>query len=1295
MSDLASETSTKPAPKKRRLSWPRRIWKWTWRSSVILLVAAYFSRNALLGPWVLDKVEPIIAELLGGPVELDGIGGNWIGGIDLAVARSLEDATLTPLRSFELTQIEVRYSLWQLATGKADWLHSVRAASATLILDAAQGQDSPEAEEESAPLELPARLPIVNIDQLAVLYEDGETSAEVRGGSLQSLAEPATPAAAASSTGPIAPANRLRIQLPDFRFVRDGQRAPIATLATQLNYSAGVIEIPSLLIDGIERLERAELDLGKIGEGELSFDFAASVLDGSVAAKGSFKEQRVRAKVSARGLVAEQLEPWLDLGLRGRLECHGQVDWPLEHPLEGVAEFEFGAAQNAWRLVELNAISGRVRLAEGWLISERFEATGPDLHLLAQDCRIPLFAESLESASTSGSFQLEVGELPAWLQRFELELPSEASALQTLRLDAQLDSSPQRVVVALREMVLGTRLGSWTARGSVELPELKLKPESPIELTLAGGDVDLTQLRAFLTAHGRVDTAQLPRSGTAGLHFSLSGTAGDPQFELGLQLQNLDPGMPHPEVPPGPYQAQFKLRYGAGVLALEPAIVTGPHLEWSAHADYQIALDLAALASGTLPSMAGAVNLRTDLRADPPRHVDGVVQLQATLESMLDESGLPTQSHLAWKLSSPGLAIAEAELRLDSLALEGEGDWQGLAPLPQRTQASYQLAGLQYQEAASFSAHGRADFADQQLNSSMRIAETNGESLGELALSLPIDLQQLDAQPEGAFALLVDLDQPLELTRLEDLLGSFGVELIPAEQGLQIDGVVDLKIVGEGSWSDPSISASLDASQVTLTPTLEHVRTPLPGPLDFDLTLSHQNGITELSELTATTGPMLIDVTGTWTLEDPLLPLLRSGQPIPEGELKLTGRAAIPDVSFLASLPGIRRIEGALDAEIDVTGSDRAPIVRAEWALHHGALRLDDPNVAAFDRLEFAGTFDGEQALLHDCHGELGSAPFVATGSVDLRGEIPLVDVRFDGTDLLLFRRQGVKIRSDTGLRLHGPLNALTTSGELSLTDGRYTKPVDFILPLLRRGQPPSSGVAGISLFSLDAPLDTMKLDLRVRPGSGFRVKTNVANGMIRPDLRLVGTGQVPYLLGEIYFDQTILAMPAHRITIEQGVIRFKEDNPFVPTLDIRAGFRRYGYDVTIIVEGDVTAPIITMSSVPPLESEELLLFATTGQPPQEAANAQEALGTVAVYLAQDWLRRFFGDLSTEEEESLFDRIEIEFGRDATNQGAETIEGRFLLRRDNLFDNDALYLTGERDAYSDFNLGLRIRFLFP
>jgi hypothetical protein len=526
-----------------------------------LLLAAYFSRNSLLGPWLLNQAEPMIAELLGAPVELEGISGSWWSGIELERARSLEDGALTPLRSFELTEIELRYSLWELLRGEAAWLHAVRAESVTLILDATQASTESEADEASEPLQLPARLPEVQVNQLAVLYEDGETSAELRRGSVRTAIKPIDETITGPSTAAVVPTDRLLINLPDFRFIRDGERAPIATLACEVLYANSVLQIPSLLVDGMERLERAELDLSKLNEGELSLDFAASLLDGSVAAKGSFKEQRVRAAVKAKGLVAEHLQPWLDLGLRGQLDCQGSVDWPLEQPLAGVAEFEFGAARNGWRQVELEAITGKIRVIEGWLISDHFEAHGPDLELLAQDCRLPLFAASPESASTSGSFQLSVGELPDWLRRLELELPSEAAALQSLQLDARLDSSAQRVLVDLREMVLTTRLGSWTARGSVELPDLQLKSESPIELRLASSDVDLAQLHAFLSAHGRIDTAQLPHAGSAGLHLSVRGTAGEPEIEFGLLVQNLDPGTPHPELPPGPYQAQFNLQY--------------------------------------------------------------------------------------------------------------------------------------------------------------------------------------------------------------------------------------------------------------------------------------------------------------------------------------------------------------------------------------------------------------------------------------------------------------------------------------------------------------------------------------------------------------------------------------------------------------------------------------------------------------------------------------------------------------------------------------------------------------
>ncbi len=65
-----------------------------------------------------------------------------------------------------------------------------------------------------------------------------------------------------------------------------------------------------------------------------------------------------------------------------------------------------------------------------------------------------------------------------------------------------------------------------------------------------------------------------------------------------------------------------------------------------------------------------------------------------------------------------------------------------------------------------------------------------------------------------------------------------------------------------------------------------------------------------------------------------------------------------------------------------------------------------------------------------------------------------------------------------------------------------------------------------------------------------------------------------------------------------------------------------------------------------------------------------------------------------DDEEAFLERFEVEVGRDASRNGEETVVGRFRLLRDVLVPGDALLLEGERDAWGDFNLGLRIRFRF-
>jgi translocation and assembly module TamB len=139
------------------------------------------------------------------------------------------------------------------------------------------------------------------------------------------------------------------------------------------------------------------------------------------------------------------------------------------------------------------------------------------------------------------------------------------------------------------------------------------------------------------------------------------------------------------------------------------------------------------------------------------------------------------------------------------------------------------------------------------------------------------------------------------------------------------------------------------------------------------------------------------------------------------------------------------------------------------------------------------------------------------------------------------------------------------------------------------------------------------------------------------------------------------------------------------------------GYDVTMLVEGPYDEPVVTLSSVPPLGNEELLLLLIAGQQPNTNGDAQAAQRqsmNVAVFLGKDLIARWFGSDSVEASESIMDRFEIGIGRAVTRSGEETVEAQFRLADDVLRDGDKLYLTGEKDIFDFYNAGLKFVFQF-
>ena len=332
--------------------------------------------------------------------------------------------------------------------------------------------------------------------------------------------------------------------------------------------------------------------------------------------------------------------------------------------------------------------------------------------------------------------------------------------------------------------------------------------------------------------------------------------------------------------------------------------------------------------------------------------------------------------------------------------------------------------------------------------------------------------------------------------------------------------------------------------------------------------------------------------------------------------------------------------------------------------------------------------------------GTLGGAPVSGSGTIiGVLATDRQLDLRLIGKDLLLYRADGIKLRADTLLELTGTGQAPQLGGEILFTNSRITKKVDW-LSFLRPGGI-GSGHSDFSLFSFkDEPLKSTRFNLRLKAARPLVIANNVFNGDVRPDLKLTGTGEVPALAGVVYVDNGNLTLPSGRMDMESGLIRFVEEEPERPRLQLQAAGRMMGYDITARLSGPYDEPEVTLSSVPPLANEDLLMLMLTGRQPlttgrQAVSGRVPAAGggasaNVAVYLGRGVISRMFsGD---ENEFQVLDRLELDIGRAVTQQGEETVDARFRMA-DHFWNSDtSLYLTADKDIWDYYNGGVRVVF---
>jgi hypothetical protein len=506
-------------------------------------------------------------------------------------------------------------------------------------------------------------------------------------------------------------------------------------------------------------------------------------------------------------------------------------------------------------------------------------------------------------------------------------------------------------------------------------------------------------------------------------------------------------------------------------------------------------------------------------------------------------------------------------------------------------------------------------------------------------------------------------------------------------------GSATLDLEMAGSWEKPRGNILLRADDLQPLGMLQQLGNA-PIDLAADLTLQHDALFLETARLDSEL--YTAEAQGSWQHGFSLRDLLLGKAKELRGEVSADAVVRLKDLNFLREkISGLRRVEGEVQAEIHLAGPVMRPAVQGSFSFREGEV-AHTFNFPVLKAVNLEGVFNENSITIATMDAEIGGAPVSLEGKIDRSGKTVVLGFRVEGKNVLLFRNSDMSMRGDVKLDVEGPLERLVIRGTTAITGGYYTRDVDFLGMIGSRSRPVTEGTG--FLFSFSEPLfKDVVFDVGITSSKPFRIRNNLVRGAVRPDLSLRGTGELPFLVGTVYIDPSRVVLPSGRLQVQSGLIRFPEKEPDRPQLDLLAHSKILGYDINLVTSGPLDDPVITLSSSPALPNDELLLLLLTGQPPKtgtSGASRGRGATNVMVYLGRDFLERWLADDSAGSDESVLDRFELDFGRNITRSGEQTVEATFRLGGQAAATGKTYYLSAEKDRYDAYNYGLKLVFRF-
>ncbi|HEV3409997.1 MAG TPA: translocation/assembly module TamB domain-containing protein, partial [Chthoniobacterales bacterium] len=384
-------------------------------------------------------------------------------------------------------------------------------------------------------------------------------------------------------------------------------------------------------------------------------------------------------------------------------------------------------------------------------------------------------------------------------------------------------------------------------------------------------------------------------------------------------------------------------------------------------------------------------------------------------------------------------------------------------------------------------------------------------------------------------------------------------------------------------------------------------------------------------------------------------------------ETPVRARVQMPrsSVNFVRQfVPALQRIDGNAALDVNIGGTIAAPVFSGSADMTINAARFSNATLPALTNFNARLVFDGDSLNFQQFRGELAGGPFTVTGQIGFpKLTEPTFNLQLRADAVLVARNDDMTVRTDADIRVVGPLNSATVSGNIGITNSQFLKNLDLI-PIGMPGRPPPAPkppAARPDLSFPNPPLRDWKFDIAIRTKDPFVIRGNLANGGALVDMKLSGTGLEPRLDGSVRLQNVEATLPFSRLEITQGFIYFNPDDPFNPGLDLQGTSLIKDYTVRVYVYGTANNPEAVFTSEPPLPQEEIITLLATGTTREELMSGGNVLaGRALMLLGQQLYHKVFKKgQEPSSTNSFFDRLQLDVGNVDPRTGQQTATARY------------------------------------